>query len=96
MKADEILSIFQVYKRFDNGREKTLIQQSMIKNPRKSWTLFYRLFYKALLIINHFFYFASSFAVQFPLFDIKMTQKTLGNWEQQIARNSKSQYLFQK
>ena len=87
---------YQFFKFTNALIEKTLIQQSMRKKPRKSWTLFYRLFYKALLIINHFFYFASSFAVQFPLFDIKMTQKTLGNWEQQIARNSKSQYLFQK
>ena len=45
-------------------------------NSEKSRTLFYnRLFYKALSMINHFFYFASSFKVQFLLFCIRMTQK---------------------
>ena len=42
----------------------------------KCWTLFYnRLFYKSLLIIDYFFYFTSSFAVQVLLSYIRMTQK---------------------
>ena len=51
------------------------------------------------MIINHFFfYFERSFAQQFFLFDIRKTQDISkgGNWEQQIARNSRLQYLFQK
>ena len=38
-----------------------------------TWTL---LFYKAFLIVNHFFiHFSNSFLVQFPSFDMRMTQK---------------------
>ena len=46
MKSYQFLKI---YKRFDEKREKTLIQQSTRKKTEKSWTLFYnRLFYKTL------------------------------------------------
>ena len=45
------------------------------KNWQKLDFVFNRLFYKALLIIIHFSYFASSFTVQFPLFDIRMMKK---------------------
>ena len=50
------------------------------------------------MIINRFFYFERSFAEQFFLFDIRNTQHISKgrNREQQIARNSKLQYLFQK
>ena len=37
------------------------------------------------MIINHIFYFWSSFAVQFRLFDIRDIKR--GNWKLQIARN---------
>ena len=39
------------------------------------------------MIINHIFYFASSFAAQFLLFEIKITQEILKGG---IARNGKS------
>ena len=39
------------------------------------------------MIINHFFYFSSSFAAQLSLFDIRNIKR--GNWERQIARNGK-------
>ena len=50
------------------------------------------------MIINHFFCFTSSFPAQFLLFDIRMTQEVSKgeSREQQIARNGKLQYLFQK
>ena len=48
------------------------------------------------MTINEYFYFASSLAAQFLLFDIRMTQQyQKGSWKQQIARNGKLQYLFQ-
>ena len=40
------------------------------------------------MIINHFFYFSRSFAVQFSPFDKS------GNWEQQIARDGKLNTYF--
>ena len=46
-----------------------------------------------------FFFFARSFAGQFSLFVIRMTGARnikMGNWERQIARHCKLQYLFQK
>ena len=46
------------------------------RKTEKSWTLFYnKLLYKAHLIIIYFFYLVRSFAMQFQLFDIRMTQK---------------------
>ena len=44
------------------------------------------------MIINHFFYFSSSFAAQFSLFDIRDIKR--GNWERQIARNGKLNIYF--
>ena len=44
------------------------------------------------MIINHFFYFSSSFAAQFSLFDIRDIKR--GNWEQQIARDGKLNIYF--
>ena len=57
--------------------KKTLIQQSMRKeNPRKNGHCFITVcFVKPFEIITIFFYFTSSFAAQFSLFVIKMTQK---------------------
>ena len=80
------------------------------RKSEKSWNLFYdMLFYKAFkMAINHFssiglfvqkifFCFASLFAAQFLLFvhdDAKNINRE--NWEQQVARNDKLQYFFQK
>ena len=44
------------------------------------------------MIINHFFYFSNSFAVQLSLFDIRVIKK--GNWEQEIARDGKLNIYF--
>ena len=44
------------------------------------------------MIINHFFYFSSSFAAQLWLFDIRDIKR--GNWERQIARNGKLNIYF--
>ena len=44
------------------------------------------------MIINHFFYFSSSFAAQFSLFDIRDIKR--GNGEQQIARDGKLNIYF--
>ena len=44
------------------------------------------------MIINHFFYFSSSFAAQFSLFDIRDIKRR--NWERQIARNGKLNIYF--
>ena len=70
---------FKIYKRFDKEREKLFIQQLMRKEKLKKVGLcfitgrFIKLF---KMIINlFFFYFASSFAAQFSLFDIRMTQE---------------------
>ena len=43
-----------------------------------------------MIIIS--FYFSSSFAVQFTLFDIRDIKR--GNWERQIARNGKLNIYF--
>ena len=69
-KFSQFLSIksyqfFKIYKRFDKEREKTPIQQSMRKeNLRKVGFCFITsCFIKPFkMIINHFFYFLSSFA----------------------------------
>ena len=44
------------------------------------------------MIINLFFYFSSSFAVQLWLFDIRDIKTR--NWERQIARNGKLNIYF--
>ena len=44
------------------------------------------------MIINHFFYFSSSFTAQFLLFDIRDIKRE--NWEQQIARDCKLNIYF--
>ena len=44
------------------------------------------------MIINHFFYFSSSFAAQFSFFDIRDIKRV--NWERQIVRNSKLNIYF--
>ena len=44
------------------------------------------------MIINHFFYFSSSFAAQFSPFDIRDIKS--GNCEQQIARDGKLNIYF--
>ena len=63
---------FKICKRFDKEREKTLMQQSMRKEKLRKVVCFIKSFN---MIINHFFCFASSFAAQFLLFDIRMTQE---------------------
>ena len=69
---------FKICKRFDKEREKTLMQQSIKKEKLRKVGLCFitGCFIKSFnMIINHFFCFASSFAAQFLLFDIRMTQE---------------------
>ena len=74
MKPYQFLNI---YKRFGEEWKKALMQKSMRKKTEKSLTFFITgCFTKPLnMIINHFFYFASSFTVQFLLFDIRIMQE---------------------
>ena len=44
------------------------------------------------MIINHFFYFSSSFAAKFLLFDIRDIKR--GNWDRKIARDGKLKIYF--
>ena len=44
------------------------------------------------MIINHFFYFSSSFTARFSLFEVRDIKSE--NWEQQIARNGKLNIYF--
>ena len=44
-------------------------------------------FIKPFEMINNFFYFSSSFAAQFSIFEIRDIKRR--NWERQIARNGK-------
>ena len=70
--------IFKISKRFDKEREKTLMQQSMRKEKQRKVGLCFitGCFIKSFnMIINHFFCFASSFAAQFLIFDVRMTQE---------------------
>ena len=46
------------------------------------------------MIINDFFYFSSSFEVQFSLFNIRDIKR--GNWERQTARDGKLNIYFKK
>ena len=67
----------KIYKRFDKKREKALIQQSMREEKLRKVGLCFitGCFIKGFkMIINHV-YFASSFAAEFVLLDIRMTQK---------------------
>ena len=69
---------FRIYKSFDKEREKTLMQRSMRKEKLREVGICFitGCFLKPFkMIINHFFYFASSFAVQFLLFDFRITQE---------------------
>ena len=45
------------------------------------------------MIIDQVFYFSSSFAVQFSLFDISDMKR--GNWEREIDRNGKLNTYFE-
>ena len=62
---------FKIFKGFDTERDKTLIQQSM----RRLCFITACLIKSINIIINHFFCFASSFAAQYLLYDIRMTQE---------------------
>ena len=102
---------FKIYKRLYKKRDKIHIVLNEKWKAEKSWTMFYkRLFSKTLenvkMIINHFFfnrsfcsqdffYLVSSFAVQFSLFDIRMTEE-ISKGKRQMASNGKLQHLFQK
>ena len=69
---------FRIYKSFDKEREKALMQRSMRKEKLREVGICFiaGCFLKPFkMIINHFFYFASSFAVQFLLFDFRITQE---------------------
>ena len=86
----KIFQFFKIYQRFDKEREKALIQQLMRKEKLRKFVLYSRTdcFIKPFkMIINHIFYFASSFAAQFLLFEIRITQEILKG---EIARNGKS------
>ena len=92
--------LLKFYKCFDKKREETLIQQSMKKEKvRKAGLCFITgCFLKHFkILINRFFFISQAHRNQFLLFDVRMTQKIskVGNWERQIARNGKLQYLFQ-
>ena len=69
---------FKICEGFDKEREKKLMQQSMRKEKlKKSGLCFIKgCFIKSFnMIINHVFVLASSFAAQFLVFDIRMTQE---------------------
>ena len=69
---------FKICKRFDKEREKTLMQQSMRKEKLRKVGLCFitGCFIKSFnMIINHFSCFASAFAAQFLLSDIRMMQE---------------------
>ena len=73
------MKFFKICKRIDKEREKTLMQQSMRKEKLRKVGLCFitGCFIKPFqMIITHFFYFSSSsFAAQFLLFDVRMTQE---------------------
>ena len=71
---------FKIWKPFDNEREKnTHAAVNENRKTEKRWTLFYNSYFIKLfnMLMNHFFYFASSFAAaaQGLFFDVGMTQK---------------------
>ena len=69
---------FKISTGFDKEREETLTQQSMRKEKLKKVGLYFTTvcFTKSFdMIINHFFRFASSFAAQVLLFDIRIMQE---------------------
>ena len=81
---------FKIYKYFDKKREKTLIQQSMSCILFNNW-----LFYKSLQRDNKsIFLFRVLICSEF--FSFWNQDYARGNWERQIAKNGKLQYLFQK
>ena len=90
---------FKICKRFDQEREKTLMQQLMRKKNEINWTFFViGCFTKSFnMIINHFLFHNS---IHSPIFgfwyqdDIRNIKR--GSREQKIARNGKLQYLVQK
>ena len=69
---------FKIWKRFDKEREKTLMLQSMRKEKLRKVGLCFitSCFVKSFnMIIIYLFCFGISFAAQFLLFDIRMTQE---------------------
>ena len=68
---------FKICKRFDKEREKTLMQQSMRKEKLRKVGLCFitGCFIKSFNMIINLFFFASSFAAQFLLFDIRIMQE---------------------
>ena len=69
---------FKICKRFGKEKEKSLLQQSMRKEKLRKVRLCFitGCFIKSFnMIIIHFICFASSFAAQFLLFDIRMKQE---------------------
>ena len=74
-----------INKLWPKEREKTLMRQSIRKEKLRKVGCFLKSFN---MIIHHFFSFASPFATQFLLFDIRMTQEIskgkVGNSKQQI------------
>ena len=94
-KFSPLLSIksfqfFKIYKRVDKEREKTLMRKEKLRKGGLCFIIFY--FIKPFQMIITIFYFSSSFAVEFWLFDIKDIKS--GNWERQIARNGKLNIYF--
>ena len=89
MKALPIKSyqFFKIYKRFDKEKEKMLIQQSMRKEKRRKFG-FCLIFFLFRELIRR-----AIFAFYYQDDAINMKRR---NWERQIARNGKLQYLFQK
>ena len=72
----------KIYKRFDEKREKTLIQQSMRKEKQRKVVLcsitdcFTKPFKRIINLLLFFFHFSCSYAAQFLLFEIRMRQET--------------------
>ena len=63
---------FKICKRFDKEREKTVNEKRKTDNIL---TLFYNRLLKSFNMIINLFFFTSSFAAQFLLFDIRLTQE---------------------
>ena len=107
--TDKILSVFQNLQMLFKKREKSHTAVNEKRKTEKCWTLFYLTdyFMKPLkMAINHFFFNRSFLFTRFFLF-CKLGHSTTfafwfqddtrnitrGNWEQQIATNSKLQYF---
>ena len=98
MKSNQF---FKIYKRFDKEREKTLMQQSVRKEKLRKVGLCFitGCFIKSFnMIINHFFCFRKLMRSLIFAFGYQDDARNIkrGSREQQIARNGKLQYLFQK